>query len=47
MTKEEATLIIRNLSLFVERPFIEGNPIAGTEEHRRIAVDTFIRLLSK
>lgn len=47
MAKEEATLIIRNLSLLVERPFIEGNPIAGTEEHRRIAIDTFIRLLGK
>lgn len=47
MTKEEVTLIIRNLSLFVERPFVEGNPIAGTEEHRRIAVDTFTRLLGK
>ena len=47
MTKDEATLIIRNLCLMVERPFIEANPIAGTEEHRRIATDTFIRLLSK
>ncbi|CAM3727441.1 hypothetical protein [Polynucleobacter arcticus] len=47
MPKDEATLIIRNLCLLVERPFIEENPIAGTEEHRRIAVDAFIRLLSK
>jgi hypothetical protein len=47
MTKDEATLIIRNLCSLVERPFIESNPIAGTEEHRRIAIDAFIRLLSK
>ena len=47
MTKDEATLIIRNLCSLVERPFIEANPIAGTEEHRRIAIDAFIRLLSK
>ena len=47
MTKDEATLIIRNLSLLVERPFIEGNPIAGTAEHRRIAVDSITRLLGK
>lgn len=47
MTKDEASLIIRNLCLLVERPFIEGNPIAGTLEHRRIAVDTLIRLLGK
>jgi len=47
MTKDEATLILRNLFLLVERPFIEANPIAGTEEHRRIAIDALIRLLSK
>jgi AcrR family transcriptional regulator len=47
MTKDEATLIIRNLCLLVERPFIEGNPIAGTAEHRRIAVDAITRLLGK
>lgn len=47
MTKDEATLIIRNVCLLVERPFIEANPIAGTEEHRRIAVDALIRLLGK
>jgi AcrR family transcriptional regulator len=39
MTKEEATLIIRNLSLFVERPFIEGNPIAGTENSHPSSVE--------
>jgi hypothetical protein len=47
MTKDEATLIIRHLCLLVERPFIEGNPIAGTAEHRRIAVDAITRLLGK
>jgi hypothetical protein len=47
MTKDEATLIIRNLCLLVERPFIEGNPIAGTAEHRRIAVEALTRLLGK
>jgi hypothetical protein len=47
MTKDEATLIIRHLCLLVERPFIEDNPIAGTSEHRRIAVDALTRLLGK
>ena len=47
MTKNEASLIIRNLCLLVERPFIEGNPIAGTLEHRRIAVEAFTRLFGK
>jgi hypothetical protein len=31
----------------VERPFMEGNPIAGTAEHRQIAIDTIIKLLGK
>lgn len=47
MTKDEASLIIRQLCLLTERPFIEGNPIAGTPEHRRIAVDAITRLLGK
>ena len=47
MTKDEATLILRQLTFLVERPFIEGNPIAGTAEHRRIAIDAITRLLGK
>ena len=47
MTKDEATLIIRHLCLMGERPFVEGNPIAGTAEHRRILVDAITRLLGK
>ena len=43
----EASLLIRQIFLLVERPFIEGNPIAGTQEHRRIAIDMIIRLLGK
>jgi hypothetical protein len=45
MTKDEATLLLRQLTFLVERPFIEGNPIAGTAEHRRIAIDAITRLL--
>jgi hypothetical protein len=47
MTKDEATLILRQLTFLIERPFIEGNPIAGTAEHRRIAIDAITRLLGK
>ena len=43
----EASLLIRQICLLLERPFIEGNPIAGTQEHRRIAIDMIIRLLGK
>jgi len=47
MSKNEAALILRQLSLLCERPFVEGNPIAGTNEHRQIAIDTIIRLLGE
>jgi len=47
MTQDEAVLIIRHLCLLIERPFVESNPIAGTAEHRRIAIDALIRLLGK
>lgn len=47
LSKTEASLLIRQICLLVERPFMEGNPIAGTQEHRRIAIDMIIRLLGK
>jgi len=30
-----------------ERPFANEDPIAGTEQHRKIAVENLIRLLAK
>ena len=47
LSKNEAALLIRQLCLLIERPFVEGNPIAGTDEHRHIVMDTIIRLLGK
>ncbi|MEA9602779.1 hypothetical protein VC188_11705 [Polynucleobacter sp. MG-28-Ekke-A2] len=47
LSTSEASLLIRQICLLVERPFMEGNPIAGTQEHRSIAIDTIIRLLAK
>ena len=47
LTKNEASLLIRQLGLLIERPFVEGNPIAGTDEHRKIVIDTIMRLLGK
>jgi len=47
LSTSEASLLIRQIFILVERPFIEGNPIAGTQEHRRIAIDMIIRLLGK
>jgi len=47
LNRDEALLLVRHICLLIERPFMEGNPIAGTEEHRRVAIDTIIRLLGK
>ena len=43
-TEYEAKLIIRSFVMIVERPFVEKDPIAGSREHRRIAVESFVRL---
>ena len=43
----EASLLLRQICLLLERPFMEDNPIAGTQEHRRIVIDMVIRLLGK
>ena len=45
LSKNEASLLIRQVCLLIERPFMEGNPIAGTDEHRQVAIDTIVRLL--
>lgn len=45
LTPEEAKWVSRSMVLFNRRPFIEEDPVAGTEEHRRIAIDNMIRLL--
>ena len=47
LSKNEASLLIRQVCLLIERPFMEGNPIAGTDEHRPVAIDTIVRLLGK
>lgn len=47
LTPEEAKWVSRSMVLFNRRPFIEEDPVAGTEEHRRIAIDNMIRLLRK
>ena len=47
MSREELSLIFRVILQLVERPFVNGDAIAGTNEHRRIAIDTMIRLLGQ
>ena len=47
MTEIEMRLVLRSLLYLVERPFVYGNPISGTTEHRRIAIENSVRLLGK
>jgi hypothetical protein len=47
LSTSEASLLLRQICLLIERPFMEGNPIAGTPDHRRVAIDMIIRLLGK
>ena len=47
MNEIEMRLVLRSLLSVVERPFVYDDPIAGTGEHRRIAIETCVRLLGK
>ena len=47
MSQNELSLMLRLLQQLVERPFVNCHPIAGTSEHRKIAIDTIVRLLGK
>ena len=47
MSYNEAKLIFRAMLILAERPCAEGNPTAGTAEHRKIAVEACTRLLQK
>jgi hypothetical protein len=44
LTAMEAKLILRSFIMIVERPFVEEDPIAGSNQHRKIAIESFVRL---
>jgi AcrR family transcriptional regulator len=44
ITETEARLMLRSFVMIVERPFVEEDSIAGSNEHRRIAIESFVRL---
>jgi len=46
-SSEEARFIFKCAIFLGERPFANEDPIAGTEQHRKIAVENLIRLLAK
>ena len=46
-SEAEGRLIFRSTLTLAERPFVEGNPIAGKKEHRRIVIENLTRLLGR
>ena len=46
LTLYEAKYVARAIFVFVERPFAESDPLAGSEEHRRMAARLVANLLS-
>jgi hypothetical protein len=47
MTHNETRMILNLGRTLIERPFIYNDPIAGSEEHQRIIIESFVRLLGK
>jgi AcrR family transcriptional regulator len=47
LSLEEARFIFKCVLMLGERPFANEDPIAGTEQHRKIAVENLMRLLAK
>ena len=42
---DELLMLLKTCFAMIRRPFLEQSPIAGTEIHRKLAIDTMIRLL--
>ena len=47
MSEIEMRLVLRSLLYLVERPYVYDDPIAGTVEHRRITIETGVRMLGR
>jgi hypothetical protein len=47
MTHNETRMIFNLGRTLIERPFIYNDPIAGSEEHRSIIIESFVKLLGK
>jgi len=47
MDKDELMINIKAFQMAVRTPFFEGDPIAGTEKHKRIAINIGVKLFGK
>ena len=47
MSADEAKILFKMNMALIERPFVEGKAIAGTERHRKIIIENLRRLFKK
>jgi hypothetical protein len=47
LSLEEARFIFKCVIMLGERPFVNEDPIAGTEQHRKLLIENLLRLLAK
>jgi len=47
MTQNEAQVTWRLVQPLIERPFVNNDPIAGSEKHRNVAIENLVRLFGK
>jgi hypothetical protein len=47
MSADEAKILFKMNMTLIERPFVEGKAIAGTEKHRKIIIENLRRLFKK
>jgi hypothetical protein len=47
LSLDEVRLIFRSSLMLMEKPFVLGDPIAGSEEHRRIAITAITGMLAR
>ncbi|QWE19201.1 TetR/AcrR family transcriptional regulator [Polynucleobacter corsicus] len=46
-SEDDMRFQVRALQMAIRNPFFEGDPIAGADEHRRLAIEMGVRLLGK
>jgi hypothetical protein len=47
MSRDEARMMCRLVQPLIERPFVHNDPIAGSQNHRTIAIEGIVRLFGK
>jgi len=45
LSRSEAKYVCRSMFVFVDRPFVEGDPMAGTKAHEIMIIENLLRML--